>query len=1034
MPSTSSPQHTIETESPLRAIDGRLKLQGWIAGIAEDGVCVRLRIGDSLTFECTSRCSRPDVAASFPNLAGASISGFVLEALIPPGLHLCTLEYRSAGIPAWKPFHSLSISADLCPLRVHLESPPPDPSSDTCWYLHGWCFHPQFDIKSLTASFAHLAAPLRHGNPRPDVKASFPIFPNALTSGFSGHLNLEAGRGPVYISAKLASGDTLQAELIPMLDISDQQLDQARRSTSYTRAKRIKLPTSPAPVISIIIPIFNQLDLTLGCLESLVRHAGPTPFEVIIIDDNSAPLVRDTLGLVHGLRLISNATNHGFIYNCNRGAQEAFGEYVLFLNNDTEVSAGWLEAMLQVFRDRPRAGAIGAKLIYPDGHLQEAGGIIFKDATGINYGRNDDPSRPEYNYLRQVDYCSGACLLVPRDLFLEVGGFDMRFRPAYYEDVDLAFTLRALGREVYYQPAACIIHSEGVSSGTDTRTGIKRYQDINQTKFATKWASALLGHGIDASTQHLARDRFATARILVIDACALTPDADSGSQRMYNLLHLLARQGAKVTFAAQDLQTYEPYSTRLRIAGIEHLSTPYVSDIAQYLEVNGYIFDVIILSRNHIAQQFMETVRRVAPKAQIVFDTVDLMFLRLERQAAHEASIALKEESVKCRDLELSLCARADIVFVVSPVEATLLEQYIPRRKLFVISNIHIPNPGHATFEERGGIVFVGSYQHPPNVDAVDFFFDSILPLVHKRLPKLDIHIVGSSMPKRWQAHATKHIHLHGHMADLSPLYQQVRIAIAPIRYGAGVKGKINQAMAYGVPVVATTIAVEGMHLVDNKDVLIADSPANFADAIVRMHEDPELWQRVSCKGVDNIERYFSFAAAEKELRNALGMSLIAGKLNGLPRRPPALYQLGSHIDFGQTGTAWKYTREGWGKPDATSCWMVGTKAVIELELSDDVPPKSVRAIVYPFLAPPRLSRQRLELAVNDRSISPAIVESKTTEPAEVRWTIPEDLLYESRRITLTFHSPDATVPRSLSISSDTRKLSFAFLMIELSS
>jgi GT2 family glycosyltransferase/glycosyltransferase involved in cell wall biosynthesis len=879
-----------------------------------------------------------------------------------------------------------------------------------------------------------LAAPLRHGNPRPDVEASFPFSPNARSSGFSGHLNLDAGGGPVYLSAKLASGDTLQEQLIPMLDISDQQLAQARRSASYTRAKRIKLPTSPAPVISIIIPIFNQLDLTLGCLESLVRHAGPTPFEVIIIDDNSVPLVRDTLGLVHGLRLISNVANQGFIYNCNLGAQKACGEYVLFLNNDTEVSAGWLEAMRQVFFDRPQAGAVGAKLIYPDGRLQEAGGIIFEDASGINYGKNDNPDRPEYNYLRKVDYCSGACLLVPRDLFLGVGGFDVRFRPAYYEDVDLAFTIRAVGREVYYQPAACVIHFEGVSSGTDTRTGIKIFQDINQAKFAAKWATALAGHGIDASIRHVARDRFAAARILVIDACALTPDADSGSQRMFNLLHLLAQQGAKVTFAAQDLQTYEPYSTLLRLAGIEHLSAPYVSDLAQYIETYGYIFDVIILSRNHIAQQFIETVRRLAPEARIVFDTVDLMFLRLERQAAHESSLALKEESVKCMDVELSLCARADIVFVVSTAEARLLEQYIPRRKIFVVSNIHMPNPGHATFEERSGIVFVGSYQHPPNVDAVDFLFDSILPLVHKRLPELGIHIVGSKMPKRWQAHATKHVHLHGHMADLNPLYQQVRIAIAPLRYGAGVKGKINQAMAYGVPVVATTIAVEGMHLVGGKDVLIADSPVNFADAIVRLHEDRELWQQISREGIVNIERHFSFAAAEKELRKALGLSLFAGKHGALPRRPPTLYQLGSHIDFGQTGTAWKYTREGWGEPDATSCWMVGPKAVIELKLSDDVPPKSVRAIFYPFLAPPHLSRQRLELAVNNRSLSPVIVEAKTTEPAEVRWEIPEDLLYDSRRITLTFHSPDAAPPRSLSTSSDTRKLSFAFLMIELSS
>ena len=1025
MSSTFSPQFTIECESPLRAFEGNLKLQGWIAGVKTHGVRLRLGLGQNLIFECTSGIRRPDVAAALPGLTGAETSGFSLETLLPPGLHLGTLEYRSQGNGEWVPFHSLSITADLSPLRVHLESSSPDTDSNAPWFLHGWCFHPQFEIESLAVEFAHLAATMSHGSPRPDVGAAFPTIPNAINSGFSGHLKLEAGSGPVYVSARLASGDVVQTQLMPKLEISDNQL---------ARADRIKLPTVSAQEVSIIIPIYNQLELTLGCLESISCHRGATSFEVIIVDDNSEQLVRETLGRVNGLRLISNEANQGFVFNCNLGAQTARGAFVLFLNNDTEVTPGWLESLCRVFQEHPQAGAVGAKLVYPDGRLQEAGGILWEDGSGINYGKGDDPDRPEYNYLRQVDYCSGACLLVPRDLFLAVGGFDTRYRPAYYEDADLSFAIRAAGREVYYQPAARIIHFEGVSSGTDTRSGIKRHQALNQAKFEAKWATTLKGHGIDASLQHVARDRYAKSRILVIDACALTPDADSGSLRMFNLLQMLAHQGAKVTFAAENLQSYEPYSTQLRLAGIEHLSVPHVFNLTQYLESHGYEFDVIVLSRKHIAQQFIDTVRRVAPESRVVFDTVDLMFLRLERQAAHENSTALEADAAKCKGVELSLCAKSDIVFVVSPVEAELLAPHIPREKIALVSNIHRLYPSQVSFDDRHGIMFVGGYQHPPNVDAVDFFLDAVLPLVRPRLPDLEVHIVGSNMPDRWQAHADRNTLLHGFVADLNPLYEAVRLVIAPLRYGAGVKGKVNQGMAHGVPVVATTIATEGMHLIDGQDVLVADNASDFAEAVVRLHEDRELWHRIARGGTDNIKQHFSFTAVEKELRAALGPDLLAGgQHRALPRRPATAYELGKVLNFGRTANARVYTREGWGEPDDSSCWMVGTKAMIEMELADDVPPTRIRAVVYPFLAGPGLPRQRLGLAVNGRPLPTDFVEVDRAEPVATTWEIPAGWLCGNRHLVLTFHSPDATAPRTLGASSDVRRLSFAFLRLDIS-
>ena len=213
---------------------------------------------------------------------------------------------------------------------------------------------------------------------------------------------------------------------------------------------------------------------------------------LLVVDDNSCSThTQECLDRVEGLHVLRHPANAGFLDSCNDGAGVARGEFLIFLNNDTEPQKDWIQALLRVLKDRPDAGLVGAKLVYPDGRLQEAGGIIFNDASGWNYGRNDHPQKPEYNYVREVDYCSGACIAIRRSLFEKVGGFDRRYVPAYYEDTDLAFKIRDAGYKVFYQPQAIVTHHEGRTSGTSTEAGVKRYQVVNQTKFRTKWEEAL---------------------------------------------------------------------------------------------------------------------------------------------------------------------------------------------------------------------------------------------------------------------------------------------------------------------------------------------------------------------------------------------------------------------------------------------------------------------------------------------------------------------------------------------------------------
>jgi GT2 family glycosyltransferase len=221
------------------------------------------------------------------------------------------------------------------------------------------------------------------------------------------------------------------------------------------------VPFSADPVVSIVVPTYGQVALTLRCLASISDHIPALPIEVIVLDDAWGGVDANRLEQVRGIRLIRNELNCGFLHSCNKAAAVANGRYLLFLNNDTEVLAGWLEPMVSLFGERPDTGAVGAKLLYPDGRLQEAGGIIWQDASGWNFGRMEDPSKPVYNYVREVDYCSGAALMVERSVFARLGGFDEIYAPAYFEDADLCLRLRRIGLKTLYQPAARVVHHEG---------------------------------------------------------------------------------------------------------------------------------------------------------------------------------------------------------------------------------------------------------------------------------------------------------------------------------------------------------------------------------------------------------------------------------------------------------------------------------------------------------------------------------------------------------------------------------------------
>jgi GT2 family glycosyltransferase/glycosyltransferase involved in cell wall biosynthesis len=662
------------------------------------------------------------------------------------------------------------------------------------------------------------------------------------------------------------------AEYLKQLSYAHERLAQGFHEQDNDFAPLV-FPKNVNPDVSVIIPLHNKFAVTYHCLLSLLLAPNEASFEVILVDDGSSDQTTEIPKLISGVTYLNNKESLGFIRSCNKGASVAKGQFVVMLNNDTEVTANWLDEMLSSVRRFKNVGLAGAKLLYPNGKLQEAGGIVWNTGNPWQYGRDANPLDPRFSYARQADYLSGACILLPKSIWDQVGGFNEAYVPAYFEDTDLAFAVRELGYKTIYSPLSRVIHFEGMSNGVSVEGGVKKWQEINRPKFKARWMRSCRDNGQEPLNPDLMKDRNIELRALVLDAETPMPDQNAGSYAAIQEIRLLQSLGFKCTFIPSNMAWMAGYTEDLQRMGVEVIYSPFAGSVNELLQKRGSEFDLVYVTRYYVAKQFLDAIRECAPRAKVVLMNADLHFLRELRAQLNLNGNGDLQKVMQTRQEELEVMTSVDLVLAYTEVEkAVILSHNLDLTKVAICPWVVEVPSNIPSFGDRKDIAFLGGFNHKPNQEAVIWFADNVAPLLAKSHPKMKIRIYGSKMPSDLEIQLKKqaNIQVEGWVENVNEVYDQCRVFIAPLQSGAGLKGKVADSLAHGVPSVLSPVAAEGIAISSGIDGFIASNPQEWVNKITQVYDDEAAWQKMSQAAQQLAIRSFGMSKGVEMMQEAL--------------------------------------------------------------------------------------------------------------------------------------------------------------------
>ena len=773
----------------------------------------------------------------------------------------------------------------------------------------GWVYSPTRPIVQVEAFIDGIpAGALEYGLPRPDVSA----FPSQapINCGYQGNLPIDesfARRQKITVRVTDDHGNVkdysrtvlidsqIKSSMMPPLTPPHAQsnialflrddLSVAKRLQSslgkislesfLVSSSVLNFPQIANPEISIILVLYNRAELTLQCLYSILQ-SNTSSYEVVIVDNASTDETEQLLSRVKSAHIIRNNENLHYVLACNQASNQARGQYLLLLNNDAQLEAHSLSSAVTTLKSSEDIGAVGGKIILPDGSLQEAGSIIWRDASCIGYGRGGSPLDPAFMFKRDVDYCSAVFLLTKRDLFLAGGGFDEAYVPAYYEETDYCARLWESGKRVVYDPDVSVTHHEFASS--TSRDSAIALQDKHREIFASRhknWLERQVspsGNTLDARV-HQGNRR---TKILMLDDRVPHISLGSGFPRSNRIVRELVKMGHLVTcypltYPRENwASVYQDLPREVEVM-IDHG----LPQLERFLKDRTGYYDIVLISRPHNMAN-LEPLIRAKPElfkgAKIIYDAEALFSLRqieLRRMKGEKLSAT---DQQRILDREIKVAEHCDRVIAVSEQE----------RNEFCRSGLrHVYTLGHAldvlptanSFRERRNVLFVGAIHEPdsPNADAVLWFSRKILPRLRQILDTdLDLVIAGLMHQDVEELLDKRFVQVKGAVKDLTELYNQCRIFVAPTRYSAGLPHKVHEAAAHGLPTVATTLIGSQLGWINGEDLLLADDENGFAAACAKLYDDQELWCHLRESGLNRVAMECSPKSFSQQLKTIL--------------------------------------------------------------------------------------------------------------------------------------------------------------------